>query len=303
MLSCEGRQKFCVVCHKSAPLPCQHAHARTALREQRGRVAAINRRRAMTHGALVYLFLTGSVSRRLAMKVTRREDETDAAQNSGSRQRKANDNDCVTAWGQTRYINSTRLNNVNASSRALIWSSTLDGRKPINNLARRGRKTILCHGPQPRAPLATCKCMRPAQLGWWPQSGETIRKTKQRNHCSPRLRKKTWLYQLPTATLSETINHSSIPRTRTSSTTRNTPPYAHSSLIHLTILEMLLPNHVDVKTWRKRHQPRKIRPQYMLKGFFFPLPLVQGFGVMCVGVNVQNLLFCNCFIKRSPKQT
>ena len=30
-------------------------------------------------------------------------------------------------------LNSTQLNNVNASTRALTWSTTLDGRRPVNN--------------------------------------------------------------------------------------------------------------------------------------------------------------------------
>ena len=64
-----------------------------------------------------------------------------------------------------------RYNNVNASIRALNWSSTLDGRRPVYNWARRGRHTNLCHSPQPRAPLATCWRVRPTQLGWWLQSG------------------------------------------------------------------------------------------------------------------------------------
>ena len=40
-------------------------------------------------------------------------------------------------------VNSTQLNNVNASTGALTWSTTLDGRRPVNNWARRGRNTIL----------------------------------------------------------------------------------------------------------------------------------------------------------------
>ena len=51
--------------------------------------------------------------------------------------------------------------NVNASIRALNSSPTLDGRGPIYIWAPRGRSTsIPCYGPQPRAPLATCWCMR-----------------------------------------------------------------------------------------------------------------------------------------------
>ena len=42
-----------------------------------------------------------------------------------------------------------QLNSVNASTRALIWSTTLARRGPIN--------TYLRHSPQPRAPLATCR--------------------------------------------------------------------------------------------------------------------------------------------------
>ena len=53
------------------------------------------------------------------------------------------------------------IRNVNASIGALNSSPTLDGRRPIDIWARRGRSTsIPCYGPQPRTPLATCWCMR-----------------------------------------------------------------------------------------------------------------------------------------------
>ena len=69
-----------------------------------------------------------------------------------------------------------RYDNVSASIRELNWSTALDGRRPIYNLARRGRDTKLCHCPQPRASLATCWSMRPTQLGWWLQSGRPFKK-------------------------------------------------------------------------------------------------------------------------------
>ena len=130
--------------------------------------------------------------------------------------------------GYESHCWTSQLNNVNASTRALSWSTTLDGRRPIDNTARRGRNTILRHGPQPRAPFATCRSMRPTQLGLWLQSGETTRK-KELTHCSIFLKKITWLSQLPRL---HSAKRKTTPqcRTRTSWKTRITPPYSHSSL-------------------------------------------------------------------------
>ena len=46
------------------------------------------------------------------------------------------------------FLKKIRYDNVNASTRALIWSTTLDGRGPLYNLAKKGRDANLCHGPQ-----------------------------------------------------------------------------------------------------------------------------------------------------------
>ena len=126
---------------------------------------------------------------------------------------------------------STQLNNVNASTRALTWSTALDGRRPINNQARWGRNTILRHCPQPRAPFATCKCMRPTQLGLGLQSWETFR--KKLTHCSMILRKrKNMAVPAPTATLSETKKHSSIPHQNKLKDQKDTTVFPLLTLFH-----------------------------------------------------------------------
>ena len=157
-------------------------------------------------------------------------------------------------------LNSTQLNNVNPSTRALIfiWSTALDGRRPINNQARKGRNTILCHGPQPRAPFATCKCMRPTQLGLGLQSGETIRKKKKLTHCSTTLRKNGCISSHGDTQRNEKPLLNSAPEQAERPETHHRLPTPHS--IPLAILEMMLPSHAIVKKkpWKK-HQPKSIR--------------------------------------------
>ena len=88
----------------------------------------------------------------------------------------------VRRFGLTKPASSTQLNHINASTRALIWSTAGDGRKRVNNLAREGRNTILRVGPQPRARAGARG--RPNWAGGYSQE----RQFKNKLLCSTRLR-------------------------------------------------------------------------------------------------------------------
>ena len=65
----------------------------------------------------------------------------------------------------------------------------------------------------------------------------------------------------PTKTLSDTKNHSSIPHQNKLKDQKCTTIFALLNSIPLEILEMLLPNHADVKHLDTTHQPESICPQ------------------------------------------
>ena len=130
-------------------------------------------------------------------------------------------------------INSTQLNNVNASTSALIRSTTLDGRRPINNWARRGRNTICVtvHSREHHLRRASA-CGRPNWAGGYSQ-GRSFEKKKKLNHCSNQTEgKKNMAVPAPTATLSETINHTSIPHSTKLKDQRYTTAFPLSTPFH-----------------------------------------------------------------------
>ena len=65
-------------------------------------------------------------------------------------------------------------------------------------------------------------------------------------------RKKNMAVSAPSATLSETINHTSIPHQNKLKDKKDTTVFPLTT--PLAILEMLLPNHAGVNNLEKRHQ-------------------------------------------------